>query len=118
MVATAGEKWKLIIDEVLSEMNRLLRPGGTIIILGTLGTGSHKPKPPNQQLADLYHFLEGDRGFAVTPWFKTDYRFSSIEEAQRLVSFFWSEEFGQYVATHNLMVLPECTAVWYRRKIK
>lgn len=118
IVAAAGENWQLEIEKVLSEMERVLISGGTIFILATLGTGAHKPQPPNKLLENLYNFLEHEKGFLVTPWFKTDYMFESIEEAERLVSFFWSDSFGDYVKEKQLQLLPECTAIWYKRIFK
>lgn len=115
IVAASGENWKTEIDKVLSEMERLLTPGGTIIILATLGTGAHHPKPPNEQLKNLYDFLEYEKEFSVTPWFKTDYMFESVAEAERLVRFFWSDSFGDYVKEKQLQILPECTAIWYKK---
>lgn len=115
IVAASGENWKTEIEKVLSEMERLLTPGGTIIILATLGTGAHHPKPPNELLKNLYDFLEHEKEFSVTQWFKTDYMFESVDEAERLVRFFWSDSFGDYVKEKQLQILPECTAIWYKK---
>jgi len=116
MVAAARKEWKTVIDKVLHEMMRLLKDKGTIIIAGTLGTGAHNPKPPNKELENLYHYLEKEKGFSVTPWFKTDYKFQSVEEAEKLVRFFWSDGFGDYIKEKKLTILPECTAIWYWEK--
>jgi ubiquinone/menaquinone biosynthesis C-methylase UbiE len=115
IVAASGENWKIEIEKVLFEMERLLLNGGTAIIVATLGTGAHHPKPPNKLLENLYNFLEQEKGFSVTSWFKTDYMFDSVEEAERLVRFFWSDSFGDYVKEKKLQHLPECTAIWHKK---
>ena len=115
LAAVAGSDWKEEINKVIIEMERLLRPGGTIIILATLGTGIHAPKPPNGVLAALYDFLESEAGFSVTPWFKTDYLFDSVEEAKQLTTFFWSERLGDFVEKNQMRIVPECSAIWYKK---
>ena len=46
-----AKSWHNEIGKALVEMKRVLRPGGTVIILETLGTGSEKPCPPTDALA-------------------------------------------------------------------
>src|SRR5690606_29070766 len=58
--------WRSEINRAVSEMQRVLRSGGTAIILETLGTGSETPNPPSQALADYYAWLENELGFAHT----------------------------------------------------
>lgn len=111
----ARENWKLAIDQVIEEMERVCKPGGTLLIFGTLGTGAHNPKPPNSTLAALYAYLESEKNFEMAPWFKTDYAFESVEEAERLSSFFWSANFGQLIRERQMKVVPECTAVWHKK---
>lgn len=43
MVVWHKETWQAELGKALAEMKRVLRPGGTIIILETLGTGKDKP---------------------------------------------------------------------------
>ncbi|MFD0964051.1 class I SAM-dependent methyltransferase [Pseudofulvibacter geojedonensis] len=115
MVAKSGTVWEKEIDKVLAEMERLLKPNGMILIFGTLGTGAHKPAPPNKELANLYEYLENKKGFSVTPWFKTDYEFDSVDQAVELISFFWSNNFGEYIKTKQSLIVEECTAIWYKK---
>ncbi|MCJ8211328.1 class I SAM-dependent methyltransferase [Mucilaginibacter sp. RS28] len=109
-----GAAWKSDIDHVLSEMERLLRPGGSILLFGTLGTGTHRPAAPNKVLAQLYEYLTTEKGFTQSEWFPTDYRFTDLEEAVELTSFFWNDKFGNYVREHQLVIVPECTAIWHK----
>ena len=67
------------ISEVVLEMKRVVRPGGNIIILETLGTGNESPQPPDY-LHGYYEMLKNDFNFSHTS-IRTDYKFASVEEA-------------------------------------
>lgn len=47
MTNTENENWEDNLKQILSEMMRVLRPGGTIIIFETMGTGVEVPNPPD-----------------------------------------------------------------------
>ncbi|MCY4525895.1 MAG: methyltransferase domain-containing protein [Anaerolineaceae bacterium] len=106
--------WRAEVDRAVSEMQRVLRPGGTAIIIETLGTGSETPQPPTANLAAFYHWLETERGFSRR-WLRTDFRFASLEEARELLGFFFGEEFASQAPLSASFVLPECTGIWWRR---
>ncbi len=61
-----AETWRDEIGQALGEMLRVLRPGGTAIVLETLGTGRETPQPPSTALAAYYAMLEQDYGFSAT----------------------------------------------------
>jgi ubiquinone/menaquinone biosynthesis C-methylase UbiE len=108
------ETWQHELGKALTEMKRVLRPGGTIIILETLGTGYETPTPP-EELAAYYAFLEDKEGFSST-WIRTDYLFESVEEAEGLITFFFGEEIVEKVVEEPLgdhIILPECTGIWW-----
>jgi len=107
------ESWRDELGKALAEMKRVLRPGGTIIILETLGTGHETPHPPDE-LKEYYAFLEAE-GFSTT-WIRTDYRFESLAEAESLTRFFFGDELAEQVERENWVILPECTGVWWWRK--
>jgi ubiquinone/menaquinone biosynthesis C-methylase UbiE len=114
MVYTAiwsPEPWQQQVDLALTEIERVLRPSGTAIILETLGTGHETPHPP-EDLGPYFDHLEAN-GFAST-WMRTDYRFESLAEAKALTSFFFGDELAQEVVERNWIVLPECTGIWWR----
>jgi ubiquinone/menaquinone biosynthesis C-methylase UbiE len=108
-----GAEWKSALEAGLAEIKRILRPGGTVILLETLGTGHAAPRPL-EKLAGYYAWLE-EKGFQST-WMRTDYRFESLDEAAELAAFFFGEQMGQEVRVKNWQVLPECTGVWWRTK--
>lgn len=105
--------WKAEIARSVHEMQRLLRVGGTAIILETLGTGQEDPSPPAPLLGEYYHWLETEMGYTRIA-IRTDYRFPSAQEAERLARFFFGDAMGDAVAARNSDILPECTGVWWR----
>ena len=110
-VGDYGAGWQRELRKALDEMKRVLRPGGTIIILETLGTGHSTPSPPDEVVAYLA-FLEAEAGFSST-WIRTDYRFASREEAKEVTGFFFGEAMVGNVTGTDPVILPECTGVWW-----
>jgi len=107
-----AETWRDEIGQALAQMKRGLRPGGTAIILETLGTGCEKPHPPTDGLTAYYSLLEKEHGFSST-WIRTDYRFESLSEAEELTRFFFGDELADRVVREGLVILPECTGIWW-----
>ncbi len=63
-VVDAGDGWAAAASALLDESFRLLRPGGTLVVIETLGTGCVRPEPPHPLLETWYAWLEGTRGFS------------------------------------------------------
>ena len=89
-----------------------LAPGGTAIVIETLGTGHVTPFDPPPGLAAYYALLEQVFGFTRS-WIRTDYEFASADDAERLVGFFFGEEAAR--ALGGQRTLPECTGLWTRQ---
>lgn len=106
----AGD-WDNQVDQAVKEMLRVVQPGGALIIIETLTTGSTIPAPPTEGLANYYAHLENKWGFSRQEIF-TDYQFRNLDEAVALSSFFFGEELGQRVRKNKWVRLPECTGVW------
>lgn len=102
------ETWREEIGKALSELTRVVRPGGTLVVIETLGTGRTSPRPPNPELDEYYAWLEAEWGMSCQP-IRTDYEFTSDAQAQRLVSLFFGAEKAALVRGTSL---PECTGVW------
>lgn len=110
VVVDHPQGWQAEIDKVLAEMNRVMIPGGKIILIETLGTGFEQPHPPDH-LVEYYAYLES-HGFART-WLRTDYRFENIEIAKELSKFFFGEAMLEKIVNDARgIILPECTGIW------
>ena len=107
--------WRAPIESALGELLRVLRPGGTALVIETLGTGHTVPFDPPTQLGRYYALLEEELHFERS-WIRTDYEFSSLAEGERLVGFFFGDEAARRFASRGSRVLPECTGLWWRRK--
>jgi ubiquinone/menaquinone biosynthesis C-methylase UbiE len=99
------------LDKWLTEMQRVLRKDGTIILFESLGTGNEEPVRL-EHVESTYQWL--DANDFENKWIRTDYRFESIEEAIELSRFFFGDELGDKVERNHWVILPECTGVWWR----
>ena len=106
-----GSNWQFDLQAGLDEINRILRPGGMVLIIESLGTGTEKPRPP-EHLGAYFDWLT-ESGFE-RGWTRSDYRFESLEEAVELSTFFFGEQMGQQVREKNWVILPECTGIWWK----
>lgn len=104
------ETWRTELETWMTEMRRVLMPGGFIVLYESLGTGNEAPIKL-EHLKDFYPWLD-EVGFQ-NKWIRTDYKFESLAEAEELSRFFFGDELGDKVVQNNWMVLPECTGVWW-----
>jgi len=107
--------WREPIAAAIAEMKRVLRPGGTALVIETLGTGHSEPFTPPTELARYYALLSEELQFERT-WIRTDYQFASPSEGERLVRFFFGAELAEAYLAAGGASLPECTGLWWWRK--
>jgi uncharacterized protein len=105
--------WRAEIGAAVSEMERAVAPGGTVVVIETLGTGSGVPKAPNAELAEYYAWLEESRGFVRTS-IRTDYGFADVETAARVTGFFFGPDFARRARSEGWARVPECTGIWWK----
>ncbi len=106
------EHWRDGLDTWMDEMKRVLKPGGLIVLYESLGTGNAEPiHLPHME--KFYPWLD-EMGFQ-NQWIRTDYQFKSLEEAVDLAGFFFGAELAERVQKENLVILPECTGVWWKK---
>ncbi len=114
-VSREGGDWRKAAGEVLAESMRLVKPGGTLILIETLGTGHLAPHPPGPWLPLFFSWLQDERGFALK-WIRTDYLFESLTKARELVEFFFGQMVEHEALDSGQVVVPECTGIWWKLK--
>lgn len=108
-----ADDWRNHVDAMLAEMERIVKPQGTIILIETMGTGNRQPHPPSDGLAELYQYWQAEHGFEYR-WIRTDFQFASLEEADESVRFFFGDELADKVVADGKVILPECTGIWWK----
>jgi len=106
------ENGKSELDKWFIEMKRVLREGGVIILLESLGTGNEQPVRL-EHVESTYQWLD-DNSFR-NKWLRTDYQFASVEEAADLAGFFFGEAKTAQILETQSRILPECTGIWWRK---
>jgi len=109
------DDWRDRVEHVIGEMGRIVKPGGNIIILETLGTGSLKAAPPHEGLAEYYSILEKKLGFTRRE-IATDYQFEDHSMAIQKSEFFFGPQLSQKIQEHQWARVPEWTGIWSRTR--
>jgi ubiquinone/menaquinone biosynthesis C-methylase UbiE len=107
------DSWQQKVGKMISEMKRMLKAGGTFILLETLGTGYEKPRPPAPHLAELYAWWKKTYQLNHS-WIRTDYQFTSPQNGANLTRFFFGDELANRILADKLTTLPECTGIWWQ----
>lgn len=110
-VSDDPDRWEDISALLVENCRRLVRPGGKVIFIESLGTMVTKPNPPGESLGKFYAVLEKEYGFSRTV-VSTDYRFESIEEAKRIMGFFFGGWIVPEIEKLGSPVIPEYTGIW------
>ena len=106
-----AQDWQTHMTRILHEMLRVVRPGGRVIIMETLSTGSLIPQPPTPELAEYYAWLENRWGF-TRQQISTDYQFPDVDTAVAWTEFFFGAELAESIRRNAWARLPEWTGVW------
>ena len=109
-----AEDWQNQMNRIFAEMHRVAASGGALIVLETMTTGSTQPAPPTEGLAEYYHWMESEWGFARQV-IQTDYQFADLQQAVDYTEFFFGAELAQMIRQNNWVRLPEWTGVWGKR---
>lgn len=107
-----SEEQGSLLDRIMSELRRILRPGGCIAIWETLGTGVAAPEVP-PGLRTYIRDLEERYGFERTE-LSTHFRFPSMEEAKQITSWFFGSTACRFLTPESdgSVVLPSYTGLW------
>lgn len=107
------ERWREEVGKAVDEMMRVVRPGGVVIVIETLGNGKMTPISVGKHKA-VHDYLEKERGFSSI-WIRTDFLFSTRSEAEKVVRPVFGEVMLDVVMeTEKGLILPECTGIWWR----
>ena len=104
------EGWRLEVDAALAEMRRVVRPGGVLVVIETLGTGHEAPRK-HEALDEYFEHLERAHGLARS-WIRTDYAFEDVESAASVCGSFFGDALADRIRRERWARVPECTAVF------
>ena len=103
--------WRLEVGRAIAEMTRVVRRGGHLVVIETLGTGHREPR---QHPALDEYFAELERLGFERRWVRTDYQFASVDEAAAICGPFFGPELVARIRAEGWQVVPECTAIFSR----
>ena len=112
-----AQDWRTHVQRGLDEMERALRPGGTLVLIESLGTGAALPAPPTPELAEYFLWLETEQGMRRHA-IRTDYGFADVASAAATTGAFFGAPFAERVRAEHWSRVPECTGLWWRSTAK
>lgn len=104
------DDWPARVGRALATMRRALKPGGRIVVIETLGTGTEVPAP-SPKLRSFQSWLESEWNLAPRV-LRTDYQFASVEAAAEGMGFFFGDAMVERVRDRGWSRVPECTGAW------
>jgi SAM-dependent methyltransferase len=105
--------WIDEVDAYVGELARALRPGGSLVLIETMGTGVETPFEGGHALEAFHRHVVENLGF-VHRCVRTDYAFESVDDAVERAGFFFGERMAEKVRANGWRVLPEHTGVYWR----
>ena len=106
-------EWRSEFDAIVPEMKRILRPHAAVILIETMGSLHIWDEVPARTVM-LYDYFEKELGLNKSI-IRTDYKFSSTDEAVDLGTFFFGDAIGAEIQQIGNAVVPEATAIWHGR---
>ena len=102
-----------VINVLLANAMKNLFSGSTMIIIETLGTNTDVAAPPHEKLKFFYETLLNKHDFNQHI-IRTDYQFSTNEEAADVMGFFFGDEMKESILARGTSTIPEWTGVWVK----
>jgi hypothetical protein len=107
------DRFEWIVQKLVTDCMHLLDRQGILVIIETLGTNVESPAPPNETLGQFYNLLENEYQFRKSI-VSTDYRFKNVEEAKRIMGFFFGEKMKEKIGQQQSSIIKEFTGIWYK----
>jgi hypothetical protein len=95
----------------VAELRRIVKTGGPVLLIETMGTGVDAPTAPTPQHTDYYDWLAA-QGFRLRV-LRTDYVFRSAAEGRALVDMFFGPQIAGRLSSEPAPRLREFTGVWW-----
>lgn len=108
------EKIATLTNKLYSDCARLLNKDGIMIVIETLGTNVKNASAPSKSLEKFYQLLVNSYGFNKKI-IRTDYLFESMEEAKRIMSFFFGTNLGNKLNISSEGIVKEFTGIWSKQ---
>lgn len=105
--------WRDDLQKWVRELERVVRPGGKLVLIETMGTGVETPFAGGHSLEPFHAFVTDTLGFSHRA-LRTDYAFDSVDEAIDTLGFFFGERLISRIREHQWKVVPECTGLYWR----
>lgn len=106
-------RWRETVTRGVEELERVVRPGGWIILFETLGTAVEEAGV-RSDLAELEAYFEEPLGFEREV-LRTDYSFASADDAAVAMEFFFGAAVAQKIRDRDWARVPEWTGCWTKR---
>lgn len=107
--------WRDEIRRWVIELERIVRPGGHLVLVETMGTGVESPFAGGHSLEAFHSFVVDMLGFSHRS-VRTDYAFDSVAEAAEAIGFFFGDPMAAEVRRRGWQIVPECTGVYWRTR--
>lgn len=108
-----ADGWRDDVRRWVTELDRVTREGGRVILIETMGTGLLAPFEGGHSLEPFDTFVRETLGFERHV-VRTDYAFASVDEAARVLGFFFGERMVARVRDNAWTIVPEHTGVYVR----
>ncbi|MDP2276439.1 MAG: class I SAM-dependent methyltransferase [Archangium sp.] len=107
--------WRDDLQRWVRELERIVRPGGTLVMIETMGTGVATPFEGGHSLEPFHAFALETLGFSHRV-LRTDYAFATVDDAAQTLGFFFGERLITRVRENGWTVVPECTGLYWRQR--
>jgi len=99
---------EIFVANLIKSLLNKLSQNGKIIFIETMGTNVEEPVVKNIKLNDFYNLIE-EKYKMKKNIIKTDYKFNSISEAKRIMSFFLGKDIENEIKSN---IVKEYTGIW------